>query len=67
MNNVKLLNIFILLGTDRKIIKKSGFVKDVVSIGNEIVWVTQGSTILNWINNYDEDRVSRALNIGNLF
>ncbi|XP_025205329.1 vitellogenin receptor [Melanaphis sacchari] len=52
-------------GTDRKIIKKSGFVKDIVSIGNEIVWVSQGSTILNWINNYDENRVSRALNIEN--
>jgi len=56
-----------MLGTDRRIIKKAGFVKDIVSIGFEIVWVSEGSKILNWINSVDEDRASRALDIGNSF
>jgi len=56
-----------MLGTDRRIIKKAEFVKDIVSIGFEIVWVSEGSKILNWINSVDEDRASRALDIGNSF
>lgn len=56
-----------MLGTDRRIIKKAGFVKDIVSIGYDIVWVSEGSKILNWIDSVDEDRASRALDIGNSF
>jgi len=54
-----------MLGTDRRIIKKAGFVRDIVSIGYDIVWVSEGSKILNWIDNVDEDLASRALDIGN--
>jgi len=56
-----------MLGTDRRMIKKAGFVRDIVSIGYDIVWVSEGSKILNWIDNFDEDRASRALYIGNSF
>lgn len=54
-----------MLGTDRKIIKKTGSVNDIVSIGYEIVWASEGSNIINWFDGVNEDRASRTLDIGN--
>ncbi|VVC34061.1 Hypothetical protein CINCED_3A006126 [Cinara cedri] len=52
-------------GLNRKIIKNSGLVKDIVSMDNELFWITQGSTTLNWIDTKNDDRSSSVLDIGN--
>lgn len=56
----------ILLGLDRKLIKNSGFVTDIVSMDNEIFWVSQGSNTLNWISKNNKDRSSRTFDMGKL-
>lgn len=56
----------ILLGLDRKLIKNTGFVTDIVSMDNEIFWVSQGSNTLNWISKNHKDRSSRTFDTGNL-
>lgn len=58
--------ILILLGFDRKLIKSSGFVIDIVSMNNEIFWVSQGSKTLNWMDKNSNDQSSRTLDLGNL-
>lgn len=55
----------ILLGMNRKLIKNSGFVTDIVSMDNEIFWVSQGSKTLNWMDKNNNDRTSRVLDMGN--
>lgn len=46
---------------DRKIIKNSGFVKDIVSMNNEIFWVSEGSNILSWIDKNTNERFHKDL------
>lgn len=50
---------------DRKLIQNTGFVTDIVSMNNDIFWVSQGSNTLNWINKNSNDRSSRILDMGN--
>jgi len=50
---------------NRKLIKNSGFVTDIVSMDNEIFWVSQGSKTLNWMDKNNNDRTSRVLDMGN--
>lgn len=71
MLNIKFKNlhftfILILLGSNRKLIKSSGFVIDIVSMNNEIFWVSQGSKTLNWMDKNSNDQSSRTLDLGNL-
>jgi len=51
---------------DKKRIKNSGFVIDIVSMNNKIFWVTQNSKTLNWIDTNSNDRSSRMLDLGDL-
>jgi len=50
---------------DRKFIKNSEFVIDIVSMNNEIFWVSQGSNTLNWMDKNNNDRSSKVLGMGN--
>lgn len=50
-----------ILGLDRKLIKTSGIVKDIVLMNNEIFWVTEGSNILNWINKNTNERFHKDM------
>lgn len=54
-----------LLGLDRKLIKHSGLVVDIVSMENEIFWVSQSSKTLNWMDKNTKDRSSRELEMSN--
>lgn len=54
----------IFLGLDRKLIKTSGSVIDIVSMDGEIFWVLQGSKTLNWMDKNNNYRSSRALDMG---
>lgn len=53
------------LGLNRKIIKNSGFAIDIVSMNDELFWVSQDSTNLNWMNTNNDEKSSRVLDIGN--
>lgn len=53
------------LGLERRLIKNSGSVIDIVSMGNEIFWVSEGSKTLNWMDK-SNDQSSRALDMGSL-
>lgn len=35
-------------------------------MGNEIFWISQGSTTLNWMDKNNNGRSSRTLNMGDL-
>lgn len=37
---------------------------DIISIDNELFWITQDSTTLNWIDTNNDERSSRILDIG---
>lgn len=51
---------------DRKLIKNAGIVVDIVSMDNEIFWISQGSTTLNWMDKNNNGRSSSTLNMGSL-
>lgn len=54
-----------LAGMDRKLMKNAGFVVDIVSMANEIFWVSQNSKTLNWMDTNNKDRSSRELDMSN--
>lgn len=52
-------------GLDRKLMKNAGFVVDIVSMANEIFWVSQNSKTLYWMDKNNEDRSSKELDMSN--